>query len=208
MHPDTKAPYRWLDGDPLVIPLADLPEVTEEQILEFLGKAEVVLGKYGKPEKPEPVNGKSSAHCPPPPDENPARRAYAEAALAEEVKRVATAFAGGCNAALNVAALKLGHLVASGWLDQGRVERSLEDAAQAAGLARDDGLKSVRDTIASGLEAGICEPREPPERTTSYSGNGATTPSYSEPATEPSSWGARPAHHRFRTWPKPCGSPS
>lgn len=181
VHPETKAPYRWPHGDPLAIPFTDLPAVTEDQIASFIDKAELVLAKYGGPEKPEPVNGKPSAHCPPP-DENPARRAYAEAALANEVKAVATAFAGGRNAALNIAALKLGQLVASGWLDQSRVERSLEEAAHACGLVRDDGLRSVRDTVKSGLKAGITEPREPPERTR---GNGATAPSYSEPATEP-----------------------
>ena len=73
-----------------------------------------------------------------------------------------------------MAALKLGQLVASGWLDQNRVERSLEDAASACGLVRDDGLASVRATIRSGLDSGMREPRDPPERQADrYRGNGS-----------------------------------
>jgi putative DNA primase/helicase len=178
IHPDTKQPYRWLDGDPLAVPFADLPtEVTEKQITAFITKAEVILGKYGVPEKPDRATGGE-----PPrehhqqPDEDPARRAYCEAALADETKRVATTGRGGRNDQLNVAALKLGQLVAGEWLDWGRVERSLEDAAHANRLVRDDGLESVRATIRSGLAAGMREPRDPPERqgtTAGWRGNGA-----------------------------------
>ena len=179
-HPDTGRPYHWLDGDPLGIPFADLPEVTEEQIIAFIGQAEVVLGKYGRPEKPERVNGGEPAREHHTPSDDPARRAYVEAAFADEVKRVATAFAGGRNDALNVAGLKLGQLVGGGWLDQGRVERALEDAAHANELVRAHGLASVRATIASGLAAGMREPRDPPERqgtaTGGYRGNGAAAP--------------------------------
>ena len=35
---------------------------------------------------------------------------------------------------------------------------------KANGLVRDDGIKSVRDTFKSGVEAGMREPRDPPER--------------------------------------------
>jgi hypothetical protein len=177
IHPDTKAPYCWPAGDPLAVPFADLPEVSEEAIAAFVTKAEAILAKYGVPEKPDrPVTGKPSPHCKPVDD--PAGRAYVEAALADEVKRVATAFAGGRNDTLNTAALKLGQLVAGGWLDQSRVERSLEDAAAANGLGRDDGLKSIRDTIKSGLKAGARDPRDPPERQgatmSGYRSNGAS----------------------------------
>jgi bifunctional DNA primase/polymerase-like protein len=192
VHPDTKEPYRWLDGDPLAIPFADLPEVTEGQIIKFLGKAETVLAKYGRPEKPERVNGSESPRdYRQPPDDDPARRAYVEAAFADETKRVATAYANSRNDVLNTAALKLARLVAGGWLDQGRVERALDDAAHANGLVRDDGHKGVRDTIRSGLAAGLREPRDPPERqgnaTGGYRGNGASAP-YSVSVVEPSGW--------------------
>jgi putative DNA primase/helicase len=164
LHPDTKQPYRWLDADPLSVPFAQLPEVSEERIGAFIIAAESVLTKYGTPQKPDRANGgEPPREHRPAGDDDPIRRAYVEAALADETKRVATAGRGGRNDALNIAALRLGKLVAGGWLDQGRVERALEDAAHANGLARDDGPKSVRDTIRSGLYAGMREPRDPPE---------------------------------------------
>ena len=110
IHPDTKAPYTWPEGDPLAIPFFDLPEVTEDQIVAFLAKAEAVLARFGVPQKTDWANGGEplTTHRPPP-DGDPARRAYCEAALADEVRRVATAAQGGRNDSLNIAALKLGH---------------------------------------------------------------------------------------------------
>ena len=184
VHPDTKQPYHWLDGDPLAIPFADLPEISEQQIATFIARAEAVLGKYGKPEKPDRTNGGGEHNQHQQAADDPAMRAYAEAAFADEVRRAAMAGRGNRNAALNVAALKLGQLVAAGWLDQGRVEESLKNAADACGLARDDGLNAVQNTIKSGLKTGMAEPREPPARTTTYRSNGATQPSCSQPAND------------------------
>ena len=173
-HPETRAPYRWPDGDPLAIPFAALPEVSEDQVAAFIVKAEAVLARYGKPQKAERKNGGDPPREHHQPEDDPARRAYAEAALAGEVKAVATTSRGSRNAVLNIAALKLGQLVATGWLDQNRVERSLEDAAFACGLVRDDELASVRATIRSGLDSGMREPRDPPERQADrYRGNGS-----------------------------------
>jgi putative DNA primase/helicase len=178
IHPDTRKPYTWPDGNPLDVPFAALPEVTEAQVAAFLERAEWIFARFGVPEKPDRANGSEPPrdHSPAG-DDDPARRAYVESALADETKRVATAGRGSRNHQLNTAALKLGQLVAGGWLDQSRVERSLEDAAHACGLARDDGLKSVRATIRSGLGAGMHEPRDPPERqgttTGGWRGNGA-----------------------------------
>ena len=36
VHPDTQKPYTWPDGNPLDVPFAALPEVTEKQIVAFL----------------------------------------------------------------------------------------------------------------------------------------------------------------------------
>jgi putative DNA primase/helicase len=122
-----------------------------------------VLGRYGVPERPARANAKPSS-LRPPSDDTVARRAYAEAALADEVRQVATAARGSRNNRLNTAALKLGQLVAAGWLDRGRIERALEDAAAACGLVADDGGEAVRRTIKSGLDAGVAQPRNIPER--------------------------------------------
>ena len=174
IHPDTGEPYRWPGADPLTVPFAELPAVTEQQITAFITKAEAILAKYGVPEKPDRNNGGE------PPGghhraagDDPAGRAYAEAALADETKLVATSSFGSRNDRLYTAGLKLGGLVAGGWLDRGRVQRSLEDAAAANGLVQDEGIESVRATIKSGIEAGIREPRDPPER--QQRGNGPRT---------------------------------
>jgi hypothetical protein len=83
---------------------------------------------------------------------------YAETAFADEVKATATAPEGTRNNQLNNSALSLGQLVGAGFLDRGRVERSLTDAALSAGLSR---IEAER-TLHSGLEAGIKQPREIP----------------------------------------------
>ena len=65
----------------------------------FIDKAEAVLARYGVPQKPDRMNGTEPPrehHTPP--SDDPARRAYVEAALADEVKAVATASRGGRNA--------------------------------------------------------------------------------------------------------------
>lgn len=161
LHPVTKKPYRWVEGDPLAVPFADLPEVTEAGIEAFLQKAEGVLGRFGAPEKPvRPATGDITGH--PASDGTPTSRAYADAALADEVRQVATAIPGSRNNRLNIAALKLGQLVGSGSLDRRRAERILEYAAHVNGLVADDGVESVRATIRSGLDAGEREPRDPP----------------------------------------------
>jgi hypothetical protein len=47
---------------------------------------------------------------------------------------------------------------------QERAEEALQEAAIACGLADDDGLESVEATIASGMTAGMVNPRAVPER--------------------------------------------
>ncbi len=86
--------------------------------------------------------------------------AYAAAALAREVERVAQATEGTRNATLNEAAYNLGQLVGSGALAAGVVEDALTSAALAAGL----GEREARRTIGSGLSAGRSQPRQVPER--------------------------------------------
>ncbi len=90
-------------------------------------------------------------------------RAYAEAALEDECAAVAGSYPGTRNDALNRAALKLGHQVAAGRLGRHEVTQALVAAAQASGLAKDDGMPSVLKTIASGINAGMREPAPPLE---------------------------------------------
>jgi Bifunctional DNA primase/polymerase, N-terminal len=85
--------------------------------------------------------------------------AYAKAALAGLASDIAgMAKDTGRNNRLNDAALRIGHMVASGWIDRGEAEYQLQVAAQSCGLIKDSGLGGVRATIRSGLDAGMREP--------------------------------------------------
>jgi Bifunctional DNA primase/polymerase, N-terminal/AAA domain len=64
----------------------------------------------------------------------------------------------GRNNQLNIAALKLGPIVARAWIGRATVEGRLFDACVANGLVRDTGANAVRATIRSGLEAGLKQP--------------------------------------------------
>lgn len=85
---------------------------------------------------------------------------YAEAALDGECRAVASAAEGGRNHRLNIAAVKLGSLVAAGALSEATVRQELRRAALHAGLdPRETDL-----TIQSGLTFGLTQPRAVPER--------------------------------------------
>ncbi len=97
--------------------------------------------------------------------------AYASKALADELAALARTSKGGRNARLNQAAFALGQLVAVGLLGRGSVEAALSGVALSIGL----GEVEARDTIKSGLKAGLKEPRKLPEkRAVNQRGQGAT----------------------------------
>jgi hypothetical protein len=55
IHPDTMEPYRWTGETPAAtVPLADLPEITEEQAKAFRDAAEAILRAAGGIEKAKP----------------------------------------------------------------------------------------------------------------------------------------------------------
>jgi RecA-family ATPase len=84
--------------------------------------------------------------------------AYAAAALDNIADEFAAAAPGARNDQLNKAAYRLGTMCGRGWIDRGKVEAKLADAAAACGLAKDDGRRAVEKTIASGLDAGMKSP--------------------------------------------------
>ena len=142
VHPDTGEVYRWAEGcEPWSVTIAELPE----HILDRL---------TARPKPPK-------AAAPPAPSQHLGNgSAYALAALRGECEAVANTAPGGRNDRLNMAALKLGQLVAAGHLDRAEVEAELRRAAEVAGLEPQKIIK----TIASGLSAGMAEPRViPPE---------------------------------------------
>jgi hypothetical protein len=84
---------------------------------------------------------------------------YAATALDRMAQELSTKPAEtGRNQALNLAAWKLGTMAARGWIDRGEVEYVLFQAATSCHLVKDTGARSVRATIASGLDAGISHP--------------------------------------------------
>lgn len=84
---------------------------------------------------------------------------YAQAALTAETMAVAAAPAGTRNDTLNIAAVKLGSLVAGGHLPPALVLQELTAAAEAAGLEPTE----IRATLNSGLRKGEQQPRQIPD---------------------------------------------
>ena len=85
-------------------------------------------------------------------------RAFAEAALADEVAKLSAMREGsGRNQALNDAAHSLGTM--AGWIDLNVVANALWEASIANGYVAKDGASATKDTIESGLNAGMSKPR-------------------------------------------------
>ena len=141
-------PYAWLDG-------------TGEHVRALAPKSliDCVLrrGRWSRTDLARETNAQTSSI----PSASGHSR-YASAALRQEADRVAAASRGARNHALNGAAFCLGQLVAAGALREADVVAALEQAANACGLTQDDGVASVRKTVASGLKAGRALPRQLP----------------------------------------------
>jgi hypothetical protein len=85
---------------------------------------------------------------------------YGRAAIMGEYAKVAGAKEGGRNQALNTAAFALGQLLADGLVKRADVEAALIAAASENGYLGEEGLPHVQSVIASGIEAGLANPRE------------------------------------------------
>lgn len=90
---------------------------------------------------------------------DPAAERYLATAVSNEVGRVLNAVEGSRNDTLNTAAFSLGQLVAGAGLDRAHVEQQLAVAAHTVGLEDTE----TRNTITSGITAGMNEPRGIPE---------------------------------------------
>jgi hypothetical protein len=90
-------------------------------------------------------------------DDQKARR-YGEAALRDEVLKLASTPAGNRNDQLNTSAFNLGQFVGAGVFTEAEVETALSKAASYTGLTSEE----IEKTIQSGLEAGAKHPREIP----------------------------------------------
>ncbi len=90
--------------------------------------------------------------------------AYVKAAVDKETVRVLLATEGNRNGTLNEAAFALGQFVGAHLLSRDEVVQDLTRAAFGCGLDRDPGCgeRGIAATIASGMEAGILQPRTIP----------------------------------------------
>lgn len=94
------------------------------------------------------VNGHSNGHA----------GGYGAAALQGEIRNLLGTTEGGRNNQLNISALKLGGLVASGHLNETEVVDSLIRTAAQIGLE----AREIRGTVRSGMNAGLKNPRQVP----------------------------------------------
>jgi hypothetical protein len=136
-------PYQWVAGRDLDTPLAEVPP----PLLERLQPRQA--------NRPAPVPSLPMGDRPGP--------RYGQAALAQEVARVATAPRGQRNQRLWEAARNLYNLVATGTLDHHQVHHGLLQAAHRCGLLRDEPRQTHR-TLASGRQVGLAHPRPASDR--------------------------------------------
>jgi hypothetical protein len=174
IHPDTGAQYRWGTTRGFSEPPPWLIELCKEK-----------PAAVRRPTMPLTLDGLLP---------------YVATALGAEVQSIATAVEGTRNATLNTAALNLGQLVGGGLLPRALAEDSLRDAALAIGL----GEAETRNTIRSGLDAGLKMPRRAPESAMTGKPKTPGAPTASRPLP-----GARPAQARWAavpdTGPDPFG---
>jgi hypothetical protein len=137
-------PYQWVVGRDLTSPLAEVPA----SLLERL---------HRQPDRPATPSISLPAGGRPVPR-------YGQAALAQELARVAAAPRGQRNQQLWEAARNLYNLVATGALNQHEVHHGLLQAAERCGLLGEE-PRQTRRTLASGRQIGLAHPRPAPHRT-------------------------------------------
>jgi Bifunctional DNA primase/polymerase, N-terminal len=137
-------PYQWVAGRDLDTPLPKVPAPLLERL------------QHRQADRPAPVRSVPVGDRP--------RPRYGQAALTQEVARVATAPQGQRNQRLWEAARNLYNLVATGALDDHQVHQGLLQAAERCGLLADEPRQTQR-TLASGRQIGLAHPRPAPDRT-------------------------------------------
>jgi hypothetical protein len=134
-------PYQWIPGRDLDTPLAQVPEPVRVRLERRPPQRSV---------GPVAIAGTGAA---------PGDR-YAQAALAEELTRVATAPKGQRNRQLWESTRNLYNLVAVGALDHRDVDQGLLEAAERCGLLAEEPRQTHR-TLASGRQVGLAHPGRP-----------------------------------------------
>jgi hypothetical protein len=143
-HHHSGHPYTWVAGRDLDTPLAEAPAPLLERL------------QHRQADRPAPIVSVPVGDRPGP--------GYGQAALAQELARVATAPRGQRNQRLWEAARSLYNLVATGTLDHHQVHQGLLQAADRCGLLADEPRQTHR-TLASGRQIGLAHPRPAPDPT-------------------------------------------
>jgi putative DNA primase/helicase len=120
-------------------------------------------------------------------------RAYARQALADEVAKLAAMQPGsGRNQGLNDGSLRMGGMIAAGWIDRKIVEDALWEASRINGYRAKDGDQAAWNTMQSGLTAGMKNPHPPllahPTAPRSASGDRAVVRRVADVHAEPVRW--------------------
>jgi len=150
-HPIADAPQALLD---VVIERASQPDdqTITQRALAFVQQGQAVGGKRRNGEQ-----------------------AWAEAALRNECKILASTAEGNRNAQLNTSAFNLGQIVGGGALSESEVSGALMAAAETNGSVEDDGRPVCEATLKSGMSDGKAKPRSIPS-------NAVPKPSAAAPA--------------------------
>ncbi|MBB5343170.1 KaiC/GvpD/RAD55 family RecA-like ATPase [Edaphobacter lichenicola] len=169
---ESGAEYRW-DVELKTIPRTSLPTVTYEDVKHFRTQLAELMGEIASHVVPAQPNTAVPAFVPcaapdgfaPMAARLPATKqelAYAQAALNNEVDKLCAMRSGSHrNNALNIAAHSLGTMVGSGWIDAATVVRALFSAAISNGYVAKRGEEAAKNSIVSGLNAGMEKPRDP-----------------------------------------------
>jgi hypothetical protein len=135
--------YQWVAGRDLDTPLAEVPPPVLERLQHRQANRRTPISSVPVGDRPGPL--------------------YGQAALTQELARVATAPPGQRNQRLWEAARNLYNLVATGTLDHHQVHQGLLQAAERCGLLTDEPRQTQR-TLASGRQIGLAHPRPAPDR--------------------------------------------
>jgi hypothetical protein len=149
-------PYQWATGRDLDTPPGQVPAVLLERL-----------------EHRAPQRSAAPVELPAAGD-SPGDR-YGQAALAEELARVAATPVGQRNRQLWESARNLYNLVATGALDDREVHQGLLAAAERCGLL-DEEPRQTRRTLASGRQVGLAHPGRPAHPTSREPGHASPAP--------------------------------
>ncbi|MEK4035835.1 DUF3987 domain-containing protein [Methylocystis sp. IM2] len=170
IHPDNE-PVEWYEnGEPAAITREEL----ERAVLNLVEA--VLVARHGENAYEfdivkqwridiDRLRSKLSERAMAKPPATPAgeRKAWGEAALADECQAVRGTGEGGRNDQLNVSAFRIGQIIAGGHIGERDAQEALLAAALDCGLPRKEALATVR----SGLKSGAQSPRGPEPRANS-----------------------------------------